>query len=290
MANSNQQSRIITGILLMICCITLFSIKDAIAKHLSDAYPVIEILFFQYLVMMVIVLPITVFKGNWNFYQQPNKISLLFRGFLGVSAVGLLFYSFSMIPLADATALIFVSPIVVTVLSPYFLGEKVGLISWLTTLVGFIGVLLIIQPGFETFNVGTLVALLSGILFGLYGIATRKLTFQHRTEVMMLYTSLVGVFAVGVFLPFNWAMPVGLDWLVIVLVGVISSSGHALMVLSYANAPATIVTPFLYTSIIVATALGYYVFGDFPNLVAWIGITIIITSGIYLGIRESSAQ
>ena len=92
------------------------------------------------------------------------------------------------------------------------------------------------------------------------------------------------------FLPFNWAIPVGLDWLVIVLVGLISSSGHALMVLSYANAPATIVTPFLYTSIIVATALGYYVFGDFPNLVAWIGIIIIIASGIYLGIRESSAQ
>ena len=95
-----------------------------------------------------------------------------------------------MIPLADATALIFVSPIVVTILSPYFLGEKVGLISWLTTLVGFIGVLLIIQPGFETFNVGTLVALLSGILFGLY------LSFSspnvYRAQVLMVEAEQIG--------------------------------------------------------------------------------------------------
>lgn len=297
------KNTVLKGILLMIAAVSLFSVKDAAAKYLSREFSVVEIIFFQYAVMFIIILPIQLVKMGPRGLKTRHTFSLLLRGAIGVSAVFFLFLSLSFIPLADATAIIFISPIVVTIFSPLFLGEQVGVRRWIAVVIGFFGVLLIVQPKFlvsffgslgqtvsNDFLYGVSSAIASGVLFGFYGIITRKLTTQEPIYVMMLYTATVGLVATSIILPFIWVPPDFAYFLMLCLVGVISTCGHALMVLSYSAAPATIVTPFVYTSIIVATAIGYFAFGDFPSLMAWIGILTIILSGLYIGFREAKIQ
>ena len=144
-----------------------------------------------------------------------------------------------------------------------------------------------IQPGFEEFQTGSLIAISAGVMFGLYGIVTRKLTQQELPRIMMVYTSFVGVIGVSAFLPTIWVTPQLVHGGIIVAMGVLATVGHAFMVYSYAAAPAVVVTPFLYTSMIAATIQGYFIFGDFPNFIAWIGISTIIACGIYTTLREA---
>ena len=287
MAQQKHEIKVIRGIIFMIISVTFFNLKDGLAKYLSTTYPIIELLFFQYIVMFVIILPIVVFRGGWHSLATKHPYSLLLRGSIGVVAVGLLFAAVSKIPLADAYAISFISPIVVTLLSPFLLGENVGVRRWIAVATGFGGVLLVIQPGFQEFHFGSILAISAGVMFGLYGIATRKLTQQELPRIMMVYTSFVGIVGVSAFLPTIWVTP-QLDHSVMILaMGVIATVGHALMIYSYAAAPATVVTPFLYASIIAATIQGYFIFGDFPNIIAWIGITTIIVCGIYIALREA---
>ena len=287
MIDQEHKTKVFRGIFLMIFAVTFFNVKDGLAKYLSATYPVTELLFFQYGVMFVTILPIVVIRDGWRSLITKHPFALLLRGGIGVIALGLLFQAVSQIPLADAYAIIFISPIVVTLLSPVLLGESVGIRRWLAVVIGFLGVLLVIQPGFQEIQFGTIIAIASGIMFGLYGIVTRKLTLQELPRIMMVYTACVGIMGVSVFLPNYWIAPQLEHSIMIVAMGVLATAGHALMVYSYAAAPATVVTPFLYASIIAATLQGYFIFGDFPDLIAWAGITIIIACGIYIAFRES---
>ena len=275
------------GIILMIVAVTFFNLKDGLAKYLSEFYPVLALLFFQYGVMFVTVLPIIVFRDGWHSLVTKNPFSLFLRGGIGVVALGLLFLAVSKIPLAEAYAIIFIAPIVVTLLSPFLLGENVGIRRWIAVVGGFVGVLLVIQPGFQEFHFGMIIAVASGIMWGLYGIVTRKLTQQELPRIMMIYASFIAIIGVSPLLPTHWVSPHLDHSLMIVAMGALATGGHALMVYSYAAAPATVVTPFLYASIIAATLQGYFIFGDFPNLIAWVGISIIIACGIYITLREA---
>jgi drug/metabolite transporter (DMT)-like permease len=287
MNQPKNETKVTRGIAFMIIAVTFFNLKDGIAKYLSATYPIIELVFFQYIIMLVIILPIVVFRGGWHSLATKHPYSLLLRGAIGVVAVGLLFTAVSQIPIADAYAISFISPIVVTLLSPFLLGENVGIRRWFAVATGFGGVLLVIQPGFQEFQSGSLIAIAAGVMFGLYGIVTRKLTQQELPLIMMVYTSFVGVVGVSAFLPTIWVTP-QLDHGVMILAkGVLATVGHAFMVYSYAAAPAVVVTPFLYTSMIAATIQGYFIFGDFPNIIAWIGITTIIVCGIFIALREA---
>ena len=287
MNQPKNETKLTRGIAFMIIAVTFFNLKDGIAKYLSATYPIIELVFFQYIVMLVIILPIVVFRGGWHSLATKHPYSLLLRGTIGVVAVGLLFAAVSKIPIADAYAISFISPIVVTLLSPFLLGENVGIRRWFAVATGFGGVLLVIQPGFQEFQTGSLIAISAGVMFGLYGIVTRKLTQQELPRIMMVYTSFVGVIGVSAFLPTIWVTPQLVHGGIIVAMGVLATVGHAFMVYSYAAAPAVVVTPFLYTSMIAATIQGYFIFGDFPNFIAWIGISTIIACGIYTTLREA---
>ena len=287
MNQPKNEINVTRGIGFMIVAVTFFNLKDGIAKFLSASYPIIELVFFQYIVMFLIMLPIVVFRGGWHSLVTNHTYSLLLRGTIGVVAVGLLFAAVSQIPIADAYAISFISPIVVTLLSPFLLGENVGIRRWLAVVIGFGGVLLVIQPGFREFQTGSLIAISAGVMFGLYGIVTRKLTQHELPRIMMVYTSFVGVVGVSPFLPTIWVTPQLDHSGMILAMGILATVGHALMVYSYAAAPAVVVTPFLYTSMIAATIQGYFIFGDFPNIIAWTGISTIIACGIYTTLREA---
>ena len=275
------------GILFMLGAATIFALKDGFAKHLSTIYPVAELLWAQYSLLLLLVLPFITWRYGWRALRPKSFLSQILRGLLGVGTVGLFYLAIQDIPLADATALSFITPIIVTLLSPWLLKEKVGLRRWVAVIIGFIVILLIVQPGFQEIRVGTLYGLAAGFGFAFFQMATRKLAQRETPMVTVLYTALVGGVILNSFLPSYWITPQGPDIAMLLVMSAFAATGQAMMIYSFVSAPAVVVSPFFYVTIIVATATGYIAFGDFPNLVAWAGIAIVIACGIFIALREA---
>ena len=211
---------------------------------------------------------------------------MLRSAFLLASTV-FFFAAIALMPLADALALVFVSPLVVTALSPWLLGEQVGIRRWSAVLVGFLGVLIIIRPGAGVIQTGSLLALTAGTIFAFYLIATRKLAGSAPPLVTLTYTALVGALVMSVAMLWYWREPALFDWLMMIAMGAIAASGHFLLIKAFELAPASTLAPFTYWEIISTTVIGYVWFGDFPHSLTWLGIAIVIGSGVYISYREA---
>ena len=274
----------------MVSAATLFAMKDGFAKYLGGIYPVMLLLWVQYSLLLLIVLPTIVVRHGWRSLWPSHIIPQIARGMMSMLAVGLFYIAITEIPLADATALIFISPVIVTALSPFLLHESVGIRRWLAVIVGFIGIIFIVQPGFQEFRLGTLASLGAGVIWAFFQIMTRSLAQQEIPLVTVLYTALIGAATMNILLPFYWVTPVLSDGVMLLLMAGFASVGQALLIYAFVAAPAVVVAPFVYVTIIVATATGYIAFGDLPGLMTWVGITVIITSGIYIALREAKVK
>jgi len=189
-------------------------------------------------------------------------------------------------PLADALALIFVSPLLVTALSPWVLGESVGPRRKLAVLVGFLGALLIIRPGVGAIQWPALLALGAGVVFGLYLLTTRRLAGSAPPLVTLTYSAAAGALIMSFVAPVVWVVPSLTDLAGMVMLGAIAAGGHFLLIKSFDFAPASLLAPFTYSEIIMTTLLGFVFFGDFPDSWTWAGIAVIIGSGVYISLRE----
>ena len=274
----------------MVSAATLFAMKDGFAKYLGGIYPVMQLLWVQYSLLLLIVLPTIIVRHGWRSLWPSHIIPQIARGMMSMLAVGLFYIAITEIPLADATALIFISPVVVTALSPFLLHESVGIRRWLAVIVGFIGIIFIVQPGFQEIRFGTLASLGAGVIWAFFQIITRSLAQQEIPLVTVLYTALIGTATMNILLPFYWVTPVLSDGVMLLLMAGFASVGQALLIYAFVAAPAVVVAPFVYVTIIVATATGYIAFGDLPGLMAWVGITVIIASGIYIALREAKVK
>ena len=166
----------------MVSAATLFAMKDGFAKYLGGIYPVMQLLWVQYSLLLLIVLPTIVVRHGWRSLWPSHIIPQIARGMMSMLAVGLFYIAITEIPLADATALIFISPVVVTALSPFLLHENVGIRRWLAVIVGFIGIIFIVQPGFQEFRLGTLASLGAGVIWAFFQIMTRLLSATGNTS------------------------------------------------------------------------------------------------------------
>ena len=274
----------------MVSAATLFAMKDGFAKYLGGIYPVMQLLWVQYSLLLLIVLPTIVVRHGWRSLWPSHIIPQIARGMMSMLAVGLFYIAITEIPLADATALIFISPVVVTALSPFLLHESVGIRRWLAVIVGFIGILFIVQPGFQEIRLGTLASVGAGVIWAFFQIITRSLAQQEIPLVTVLYTALIGAATMNILLPFYWVTPVLSDGVLLLLMAGFASVGQALLIYAFVAAPAVVVAPFVYVTIIVVTATGYIAFGDLPGLMTWVGITVIIASGIYIALREAKVK
>ena len=274
----------------MVSAATLFAMKDGFAKYLGGIYPVMQLLWVQYSLLLLIVLPIIVVRHGWRSLWPSHIIPQIARGMMSMLAVGLFYIAITEIPLADATALIFISPMVVTALSPFLLHESVGIRRWLAVIVGFIGIIFIVQPGFQEIRLGTLASVGAGVIWAFFQIITRSLAQQEIPLVTVLYTALIGAATMNILLPFYWVTPVLSDGVMLLLMAGFASVGQALLIYAFVAAPAVVVAPFVYVTIIVATATGYIAFGNLPGLMTWVGITVIIASGIYIALREAKVK
>jgi len=262
---------------------------DTIAKYLSADLSFFQITWARYFFTVFWALPFMFFfyRKNLTWSTQPKL--QIFRGLTLFFANVLFFYSISIISMAKALTLAFVAPLVTTALSPIFLGEKVGIRRWSAVLIGFIGSLIVIQPGYIEFNLASLAAIGTGFFYGIYLIITRKLHSSDSPLLTLLLTGVVGAVIGSFVVPVVWTNPTISQWSLLALMGVFACLGHFFLILSLKYADASKLAPFGYFEIVTNVILGYYFFDDFPHYWTWLGLTIIVCSGIYISLREKAA-
>ena len=259
---------------------------DTIAKYLSSDLSFFQITWARYFFTVFFALPFMFFffRNNLKWTTQPKL--QIFRGLLLFFANILFFYSISIISMAKALTLAFVAPLITTALSPFILGEKVGFRRWSAVIVGFIGSLVVIRPGLIDFNLATIASLGTGFFYGIYLIVTRKLHASDSPLLTLLLTGVVGFIIASFFVPIVWVNPTLNQWSLLALMGIFACLGHYFLILSLKYADASKLAPFGYFEIVTNVILGYYFFTDFPDKWTWLGLSIIIFSGIYISYRE----
>lgn len=275
------------AVLLNISAWMLLPFMDGIAKHLSTEIHFIQVVWGRYFFMAIISLLFTYFFFNKHLKWPNNiKIQLTRSLFLFLSTV-FFFYAISIISLAEALALAFVSPMIVTLLSAIILKENVGVRRWSAVIIGFVGVLFVVRPGFNEINLATVTALGCGICYAFYIISTKKLSNQDSPFLTLIFTGLSGAIFISFIVPFYWTS-LSLTQLGLLLsLAAIGTLAHFLLILSLNFAEASKLAPLCYSEIIMNVIIGYYFFGDFPDQWIWLGLFIIISSGIYISIREN---
>ena len=191
-----------------------------------------------------------------------------------------------MSPIADALAIFFVQPLIVTVLSAFVLREAVGPRRWIAVAVGFIGTLIIIRPGIAELNPGSWLELAAGVTLAFYFVMTRAISGQAPAIVTTFQTNIVGATLLSLVVPLIWLPPTPAQWAMFLALGAVANFGHFLVVRAYDYAEASLLAPLAYTEMIMATIVGWYVFGDFPDMWTFIGVGILIACAIYISWRE----
>ena len=265
----------------------MLPIMDGFAKYLSTGLPVLQITWARYFFTVAFTFPIMFFfyRDQLKWSDKP-KLQFI-RGLILLTANICFFYSISVISLAKALTLAFVAPLIVTTFSPVFLGEKVGFRRWSAVIIGFIGSLVVIRPGFVEINLASLAALGTGIMYGFYLIITRKLSTSDNPLLTLLLTGVVGAIIISCVMPFVWVQPNINQWSMMAAIGIFACVGHLFLILSLKYADASKLAPFSYFEIITNIIIGYYFFSDFPDNWTFLGLFIIVLSGVYISRREN---
>lgn len=283
---SQASSHPLTGILLMVTAMALLPVYNGTAKYLSADYPLAQVVWARYFFHLAVLLPLVL----WRYGPRaliPARLRLqILRGTLLVADTFLFFGALALIPLADTLALTFVAPLMLTALSALALGEHVGLRRWSAVAIGFAGTLIIIRPGFAAFEPGALLALGAGTAYAVYQLLTRKLAGSAPPLVTLGYTALVGTLAMTATLPAYWVTPNLHDLVLMVGMGATAAVAHFLIISAFDRAQASLLAPLNYCEMIGAVAIGYVVFGDFPDSWTWVGVLVLIGSGVYISLRE----
>ncbi len=281
------RTRPIIGVGLILLAMTILPFLDVVAKTLGQqGMPVIQIVWARMAFGAAMTLPFVLRLGGaaalWP--DRPAYHSL--RAALLILATFFFFFALKFLPIADALAIFFVQPLVVTALSPLVLGEHVGPRRWAAVAVGFLGTLIIIRPGMVEVNPGTLLALAAGTCLALYFLMTRRIAGQTHAVITTFHTSLIGTAITSVAVVFVWHPPSLPQWGLLVLIGLIATVGHFLIVRAYDHAEASLLAPLAYTEIVMATLAGWWFFGDFPDGYTFLGVAILIACAIYISVRE----
>jgi drug/metabolite transporter (DMT)-like permease len=281
-------TRTMLGIGLMILAILLFTVMDTIGKDLTGRYPVPQVVwaryFFQFALMMLLIPRF----GIMDLVRTARPGIHLWRGLLLAVSTICLIGAISFVPLADAYAITFTAPLLVTVFSIPLLGEHVGWRRWSAVLAGFAGVLIVIRPGFGTTHWALALPLITALGFALYQILTRKVSAVPGESplAMLFYLACVGTAIMTALVPFFW-QEVATFWLAMTAMGALGGLGHLILIRALTIAPASLLAPFVYSQIVWALVLGYLVFGDVPDRWMLVGCCVIVASGLYVFYREA---
>jgi len=276
----------------------LFAAMSALVRQLGDVAPVGQMVFFRSAFAILPVVVIYALRGELaSAVRTGRPLGQLGRGLLSVFGMFTNFSALTRLPLADATAISFASPLFTVALAAVILKERVRIYRWSAVLVGFVGVIVMLIPHFDaghyaaagaaaTAAVGSLFALTSAVCNAGTVIQTRRLTQSETTPSIVFYFSLVCAIAGALTLPFAWHTPTGSELAALISLGVLGGVAHIFLTESYRYATASVVAPFDYTSMLWALMLGYWLFGELPSALVYLGATIVACAGLYVIWRE----
>lgn len=283
-------SPILRGALIAVAAFGIYSTHDVVVKLLGHHYTSFQIIFFSGLLSFPVVSVLLLSdKTDGNLVPRHPWWSLA-RSLTGVATGAMGFYAFSVLPMAQVYAMLFATPLVITVLAIPMLGERVGLHRGIAVIVGLLGVLIVLRPGAEPLSLGHLAGLGAAVMGALSAIIIRKIGKAERSVVLMMYPMLVSVVAMGLVMPFVYR-PMPVEHLALNgVVAVLGMCGAFLLILSYRAAPAVIVAPMQYSQILWAVFYGWLLFSEEIDRWTAIGAGVIIASGIYIVLREGRPQ
>ncbi len=292
----NQSAR---GILYLCFGVFIFSLQDAIIKQVSGGYPLTEVVCIRSCVGLPILLALVQKEVGWRALYSTHLAQLALRALIMLGAYTAYYMAFPALPLADAVALYFTVPLFVTGLAGPFLGEHVGWKVWAAVLLGFVGVLVMLQPGTGLFNPAALLSLISAALYGTAMLMARKMGNHLPTSVMAFFQNgfflLGSAFAAGMlhwmgiehashpsveFLVRPWVFPAWTDSALIAVCGVVAATGTMFLTAAYRVAKSSTVTPFEYTGILWAPLWGFLFFAEVPKFTTFVGAAIILVAGL----------
>ena len=280
-----SQKHIILAIFLTIIGGSLLAIMDAISKDLTSSFEVIQVLWSRYFFHALIVLVYLLLHQPRNIFKSNRPKIQLQRSFLLFGATLAMYTSLKYLPLADAAAVQFFSPVLVTILSSFFLGEKIGIRRYLAVIAAFCGVLIIIQPG-TGFRWAILLPMITAFLLAIFLIQTRQLNNVDDPYTTLFYSTLVGVIILIFIAPFFWQQPNSYELILMCLQGGLGAAGHLAIIKGLQYATASFLSPFLYSQLIVASIVSVIYLGDPLTIEIILGSGLIVLSGIYIWYRE----
>lgn len=268
------------GIAFLVLAVACFAVLDTAVKYVGAFVPVLVAVWFRYVFQAVAVtafmLPV---RGRSLLYTEHPRFQLL-RGGLLLTVSALSFVAVQFMPVGEFTAFVMTTPLVVTLLAALFLKERVSWLRWLLVSGGFVGALLVVQPGGASFGWVTLLPLAMVVTYAWFQILTSRLARTEDPMTMHFYTGWVGALIASAVLPLVWqAMPDATSFALLCLIGLMGTVGHFLLILAFARAPASTLTPFLYTQIGFAMLCGWLVFDHIPGALELAGIALIVVCG-----------
>lgn len=287
----NRRSRALAGIGFLIIAVACFAALDTTTKFVALSLPVLMALWFRYALQALITTAVVMPLRGLRAWRTHHPRFQLLRGALLFSSSLFAFYSLKFMPVGEFTAIVMITPLVVTLLAATSLGERVSVLRWLLVAGGFTGTLMILRPGGEGFSAALLLPLGLVASNAAFQVLTSRLARTEDPVTMQLYTGWVGTALASLTLPFVWTLPPDLaTWLRLLFMGLMATIGHFLLILAYARAPASMLAPYGYAQIGFAMIGGWLVFSHVPDAWSLAGMALVAACGAlgaWLTVRES---
>ncbi|WP_082659371.1 DMT family transporter [Aureimonas sp. AU40] len=283
----HKDNPLLVGILLTVGAGIMFSGMDALGKHLTMLLPVIQVIWGRYFVQTVILTVYLSARTGTGFLRTRHPFLQILRGLILLATTFLMYEALKRVPLADATAVLFFSPIMVTILSVVVLRERIGPHRIAAVLAGFLGMMLILSPGFGTFHPALVLVLVAAVLNAVYLLLTRHLAGREDAAATQFNTTAAGAVILTLIVGPSWQTPDLGTGLLLVAIGSLGTIGHFVLVRAFAHAPASLLSPFLYSQVMGASLLSVALFGDPLRPAMMAGTVILVGSGVYIWWREN---
>ena len=260
----------------------IFATSDVLQKYATISHTIFQIIFFRYLFLLIISFVESKRKNNKFFYKTKNLKLQLTRSLTSVIETVFFVSSFKYLSLASVHTVASLAPVFVIILSMLFLKEKIDKRLWSIIFFGFLGVLIILRPGFEIFDIKSLLPLGAGFFFGLYQVITKKASEYDSDETSLFFTSIFGLIIITVLLFIYWQPFTLISFFILPLIGLMMTLAHYSLIIALARAPASKIQPFHFTLIFWAILFGYVFYNDVPDIPTLVGGFIIALTGIFV--------
>lgn len=280
-AGAPRQDSLKAGILVILFGILLFSGVDVLNKLLGQTLSVVQILWVRFLVFVPIAAAIAWRRDGGIAWRSKRPLLQLARAALLTVEMGMFVAALKYLPLVDVQAILASAPLMVVALSVPLLGETVGWRRWTAVAAGFVGVLIIVRPGFVEIGTGAMLALIGTVMWAVYQIMLRLVGRDDPASTTALWTAVVGLGMTSAVVPFHWTPPSAEGWAMLAAIAVLGAGGHSALTKAFALAPASALQPFTYAQLVLSGWLGWLVFNDVPDVWTVTGAALIVVAGLY---------